>query len=43
MGIEGEDYADSMECHIEPCEWCGGYDCNCEHDGMGELYDETEE
>ena len=28
--IEGEDYAESMECEVEICEFCGKEDCECE-------------
>lgn len=28
--IEGEDYAESMECEVEVCEVCGKEDCECE-------------
>ena len=27
--IEGEDYAESMDCEVERCEFCGEYDCQC--------------
>ena len=29
-GIDGEDYADSMEVEVEKCEFCDKYDCECE-------------
>ena len=29
--FEGEDYAESMECTVEVCEFCGQEDCECEY------------
>ncbi len=32
--IEGGDYADSMECEVEVCEFCEKEDCECVYHGM---------